>query len=160
MAVDTNTMDRIDLDDNLPGYGLDLVSPQWSTDSKWLVLRQESVFTWAVNVETGTRYDLRQYQGYDSPVATSDTRFVGSLSNPNGISIFHLTDLDRGTTFQVPLYTQLRYLFYMGVSPDGKLAVLTDGYGPLSVVASNGSIVRHFKGSPNGILNPALRRCI
>jgi hypothetical protein len=160
LAVDTNTMDRIDLDDNAPGFGMELVEPQWSSDSKWLVLQQLNVWLWAVNVETGTRHDLQQHQGYDRAVASNDTRFVSSLSEQNGEFIFHLTDLDREITHHIRFDSQRPDLFNMSVSPDGKLVVGANwGNGRLNIFTSDGSIARHFKGSPTGIYDLALIRC-
>ena len=153
--IDTTTLQPVaTLDALYTDGGLKQVDGRYSAESGWLIVNEDTIDTWAVNVRTGVHRTLLTAftTDYRMPVSfTADYRFAGGFEtysplSPN--SDYRVLSLSDGVLHNFHLPPSIVNPTLIDYSPDGEVTLSSAdaaNYGTrIVVLRSDGSIRRQF----------------
>jgi len=152
--IDTTTLQPVATLDALYSDVLRQVYGRYSAESGWLIVNEDTIDTWAINVRTGVRRPVpvaltANYNGFTS--FTADYRFAGGFEiysklGPN--SDYRVLSLDDGVFHSFHLPPSITNPTLIDYSTDGEVTLssvdVAKGNTLISVLRSDSSIRRQF----------------
>ena len=152
--IDTTTLQPVATLDALYSDVLRQVYGRYSAESGWLIVNEDTIDTWAINVRTGVRRPVpvaltANYNGFTS--FTADYRFAGGFEiysklGPN--SDYRVLSLDDGVFHNFHLPPSITNPTLIDYSTDGEVTLssvdVAKGNTLISVLRSDSSIRRQF----------------
>jgi len=160
--IDTTTLLRITTLDSLyhatDGQFYERASAEYAPQSGWLIVAEDDVDIWAVNLRTGVQRPLlpafptqTEQSQHLAASFTADKRFVGGLETYSLKKInsdYHVLSLDDGTFHNFHLPPSIVDATLIDYSPDGEMTLSSEDATThstlISILRSDSSIRRQF----------------